>query len=170
MLSRNSLRILCGLSALLLGAGQSPLLAEDIHVPADQPTIQAGIDAAAEGDVVILADATYTGEGNKNLDFRGKAITIRSESNDPTRCLIDCQQDGRGFNFHSGETSASTLSGLTIQNGQVSDAGGGIYCSNSSPTVTHCIFSGNSVTTITDLSVGGGSPDVTRGKTPREEV
>src|SRR5262249_19509425 len=157
------LRILFGLSALLLSAGQSPMLAEDIHVPADQPTIQAGIDAAAESDVVILADATYTGSGNKNLDFHGKAITVRSESNDPRRCLIDCQQDGRGFSCHRGETAASTLSGLTIQNGQVSDAGGGIYCSNSSPTVKNCIFRGNSVPTSTDLSGGGGGPDVTRG-------
>src|SRR5262249_544466 len=96
------------------------------------------------------------GEGNKNLDFRGKAITVRSESNDPALCIVDCQQAGRGFNFHSGETAASTVSGLTIQNGQVSDAGGGIYCNNSSPTVTHCIFSGNRSPTLSDPSRGGG--------------
>ena len=40
-----------------------------IHVPGDQPTIQAGIDAAEDGDIVLVADDTYTGDGNKNLDF-----------------------------------------------------------------------------------------------------
>lgn len=46
-----------------------------IHVPADQPTIQQAIDAAVDGDVVVLVSpGTY----NENIDFKGKAITVRS--------------------------------------------------------------------------------------------
>ncbi len=50
------------------------VLAATIHVPGDQLNIQAGIDAAVDGDIVLLADGTYTGVGNYNIDFSGKSI------------------------------------------------------------------------------------------------
>lgn len=74
--------------------------AATLLVPDQQPTIQAGIDAASSGDTVLVADGTYTDEGNKNLDFKGKAIIVKSE-NGPTNCTIDCGNDGRGFYFAS---------------------------------------------------------------------
>ncbi len=123
-----------------------------LHVPADYPTIQAGIDAAVDGDTVLVADGRYTGIGNKNLDFHGKAITVRSASGDPNLCIIDCQGDGRGFYFHSGEDPDSIIDGLTITNGYAYPPsvlpnvgqGGGVYCSNSSPTLTNCTLIENS--------------------------
>ena len=95
-------------------ASVSTAPADTIHVPADQPTIQAGIDAAADGDVVLIADGVYTGPDNKNLDFAGKAITVRSE-NGRDKCIIDCEEDGRGFYFHSAEGADSILTPEHLQ-------------------------------------------------------
>jgi len=112
----------------------------NIRVPTDYPTIQAGINAAVGGDIVIVADGTYVGSGNKNLDFNGKAITVKSE-NGPETCVIDLQGNGKGFYFHNGETQSSVLSGFTIKNGYA-DHGGAIEC-YSSPIINNCRIIGN---------------------------
>ena len=99
-------------------------------MPGEQPTIQAGIDFAVSGDIVLVADGTYTGAMNKNLDFNGKAIIVISK-NGPENTIIDCQGNGRGFNFHSSEGQDSVVSGFTIKNG-AADGAAGINCYNSS--------------------------------------
>ncbi|MBE0536091.1 MAG: hypothetical protein IH624_10520 [Phycisphaerae bacterium] len=114
-------------------------------------TIQAGIDAAIDGDEVVLANGLYTGNGNRDIEFRGKAIVVRS-ANGPGNCIIDCKASEtnphRGFNFHGAEQEDSVLDGVTITNGYAS-LGGGIYCGHysssgtSSPTIKHCIIRNN---------------------------
>ena len=90
-----------------------PAVADILHVPGDYPTIQAGIDAAVNGDEVVVADGTWTGVGNTNLDFGGRLITVRSDSGDPALCIIDCEWvfEVRGFHFHSGESDQAVVSG-----------------------------------------------------------
>jgi parallel beta-helix repeat protein len=110
-----------------------------IYVPEDKPTIQAGIDAAFDGDRVIVANGVYIGNGNKNIDYRGKAITVQSE-NGPANCIIDCQNGGQGFIFRSNENQNSLVSGFKIINGN-GPFGGGIFCYFSSPTIRNCIIS-----------------------------
>ncbi|MCH8274597.1 MAG: hypothetical protein IH851_07395, partial [Armatimonadetes bacterium] len=78
--------------------------ADILRVPSQYATIQDAIDAAVNSDTVLVEDGIYTGAGNKNLDFGGKLIEVISE-NGPDNCIIDCENDGRGFYFHSGETS-----------------------------------------------------------------
>jgi len=73
--------------------------AATIHVPADQPTIQAGIDATVNGDTVLVADGTYTGDGNRDIDFGGKSIVLKSE-NGSVLTVIDCE--GNPGNVHRG--------------------------------------------------------------------
>jgi len=118
------------------------IIGATIRIPSDYTTIQAGIDAASNGDTVLVADGTYTGVGNKNLDFKGKAITVKSE-NGASACIIDCEGVGQGFHFYSGESADSLLSGFTITNGN-GGYGGGIDCRfSSSPTIRDCIINGN---------------------------
>jgi len=111
----------------------------------DFNTIQAAIDDSNDGDTTVVADGIYIGAGNKNLDFEGRAITVRSE-NGSANCIIDCEYDGRGFYFSNGETASSVLDGFTIRNGSLGWGrnGGGIYCNFSSPTITNCTITGNS--------------------------
>ncbi len=144
-----------------------------IRVPEDYPTIQAAIDAAVDGNNIIVADGTYTDAGNRDIDFKGKAITITSE-NGPVNCIINC--DGslsnphRGFNFHSGEDSNSILSGFTIINGfgpeaelrgvigpDYFPAGGAILCKGSSPTIENCVFRNNEADKRTNKFGRGGA-------------
>ncbi len=112
-------------------------------------TIQAGIDASSNGDTVQVADGTYTGVGNKDLDFGDRAITVGSAGG-PYNCIIDCENNGRGFHFHSGEDLNSVVVGFTITRGNAGLYGGGMFCQDGSPTVKDCIFKGNSA------SHGGG--------------
>ncbi len=116
-------------------------LGNEFRVPGDYPTIQAAIDATIFGDTVLVADGTYTGAGNKNLDFKGKAITVRSE-NGPENCIIDCENNGRGFYFHSGEGEDSVVFGFSIIHGKIG-AGGGILCNSSSPAINNCVIRDN---------------------------
>jgi len=114
--------------------------------------IQEAIDAAVNGDTVLVADGTYTGEGNRDIDFLGKAITVRSAGG-PEACTVDLLLGSyRGFYFHSEESEAARLEGMTIVgNGWFGDPGGGIYCNNASPTII-----GNVITACHSFHIGGG--------------
>jgi hypothetical protein len=104
----------------------------------DFPTIQAALNAAANGDEVVLTDGTFTGEST--LDFHGRAVALRSESDNPRACII--VPHDRGFYMHTGETRQTRVEGITIQGGYDYDQGGGAYLSNASPTFRNCRFEG----------------------------
>jgi len=112
----------------------------------DYPTIQAAIDATVDGDVIELTDGTFRGDGNRDIDYLGKAITVRSQSGSGESCAIDCGgypgHDHRGFEFHSGEGPGSVLQAVTISHGRI-EYGGGIRCEGSSPRLIGCIFADN---------------------------
>jgi parallel beta-helix repeat protein len=122
--------------------------------------IEAAIGASMTGDTVIVLDGTYTGEGNKDLDYSiglvmgTRNITVKSE-NGPLVTLIDCQGAGRGFLFESGETAAARVEGFTIRNGRAT-SGGGMFILASDPTLVNCIFSGNTAASTFSQAFGGG--------------
>ncbi len=122
------------------------------------PTIQAGVDSAAGGDVVLLADGVFRGPGNRNIDFNGKNITVRSNNDIPGNCIIDCEgapniAPRRGFYFHLGESSQSVVKGITIANGYawngsspaINHQGGAVHITSSDPKFENCRFINNVV-------------------------
>jgi hypothetical protein len=124
-----------------------------IKVPLDFDNIQAAIDDANDGDLIFVSDGIYRGQGNRDIDFLGKGIAVRSEHG-PTNCIIDCQgsadEQHMGFLFHSGEGPNSVLDGFTITNGYHEEAGA-ILCTYvsirdfrpSNPTITNCVITNN---------------------------
>jgi hypothetical protein len=129
--------------------------------------IQEAIDTAWNSETILVLDGTYTGGGNRDIDFKGKAIMVRSE-NGPENCIIHSQgvhvscQDPygaeghhRGFYFHSGETQGSTVSGFTITGG-CKLYGGGIHCYRASPTIINNRIIGNTTSFESCGGLGGG--------------
>ena len=148
-----------------------------IHVPDDYPTIQEGIDVAANGDTVLVDDGAYV----ENINFKGKNITVASHylmdgdfshisntiinGNNPTgsdtaSCILFC----------SGEDSTAVLCGFTLTQGAGTHwvdpqfpsytwhSGGGIFIFQSSPTIRNNYIINNHVDDDTgvDGASGGG--------------
>jgi Right handed beta helix region len=121
----------------------SKLSAGVINVPADRPTIQAGIDEALNGDEVVVAPGEYF----ENINLMGKAITLRSTNpTDPGTILntiINGGAVGTVVTCDSGEGPDTVISGFLITNGLASSFGGGMLNDGASPTISHCSFTGN---------------------------
>ena len=119
----------------------------------DFPTIQAAVDSVLDGDIIELADGVFRGEGNWDVDYLGKEITIRSQSGDPYACIVDCEAVGqyhRGF-FFDNVGAGAVLAGITVRNGYADDGGGIICLGSSSPLISRCVFHRN-----TAVVHGGG--------------
>jgi len=155
-------------AGLLLALGcAAPVAALTVRVPADQPTLAAGIAAAAPGDTVLVAPGTYSGLDNRDLDFAGKDLVLRSEAG-ALETTIDCQELGRAIRFHTGETNAAVVDGFTIRNGKMVGFetafwGGAIACDESAPSILRCVFETNTASiggAIALLSTTGAAPAV----------
>lgn len=110
-----------------------------VTVPDRYPTIQEAIDAASDGDEIVVQVGVY----RENIDFKGKNITLRSTDPDNPAIVSETIIDGGGsgivVSFRSGEGEGAVLSGLTITRGS------GIVISGfSSPVIEKCIIEDNS--------------------------
>jgi parallel beta-helix repeat protein len=145
-----------------------------LEVPTDVATIQGAIDLIADdpASIIEVQPGTYV----ESIDFLGKAVTLRSASGDPADTIIDGAGAFNVVRCVSGEGPDTVLEGFTITGGNANgsfpnDGGGGMYNDGSSPTITNCVFSGNSAQfgggminlssspTITNCSFSGNSAD-----------
>ncbi|MHC4945034.1 MAG: right-handed parallel beta-helix repeat-containing protein [Planctomycetota bacterium] len=149
-------------AVVLVAVFSMPVLAfsATIYVPDDYPTIQQAIDAAVDGDTIIVRSGTYV----ENIDFKGKAITVQSEKG-PESTILDGGLKDEVVTFNSGEGYHSILDGFTVTNGNggikcgtatgpliihniikenhASFSGGGIYCYTALPTIAYNTISWN---------------------------
>lgn len=126
-------------AVLIASAAYTSASARTIRVPADQPTIQGGLDVADAGDTVLVAAGTYSGEHNRELDFGGEGIVLTSEAG-AGGTTISCGREGCGVIFSSGETGDAVLSGFTIRYGLAAKGGGIFFENGSSPMVESCVI------------------------------
>ncbi len=112
-------------------------LGATLVVPWEYGTIQEGIVAATDGDMILVAMGTY----HENIDFLGKGVVILAEAGaDAT--VLDGGQSGPVVTFAGGETDQAILSGFTVTNGSA-EIGGGILCEASAPIIMYCTISDN---------------------------
>jgi parallel beta-helix repeat protein len=105
------------------------------------PTIQAAVDSSSPGDTVVLANGTFSGEGNRDIVLWPKTgITVTSIGGSPMTCIIDCggseSEPHRAFDIGS-----NTLTGVTVTNGWQEEGGALILGVGSD--VSNCRFTGN---------------------------
>ena len=139
------------LAAACLATATFAAQARVIHVPAEVATIQGAIDAAVNGDRVLVAPGTYL----ESIDFNGKAITVASEKGAEVT-IIDAGGQRSVALFHSGETRRSVLRGFTLRNGNAADfplTGGGVAIYQASPTIENNVVTDSSACSGNGIAV-----------------
>jgi hypothetical protein len=118
----------------------TPQVIENVNTGRKYNSIQHAIDNAVTGEEIVVGPGIY--QYFENIDFKGKAVTVRStDPNDPSvvvATVINGTGHGPVVTFSGGENANSVLAGFTVTGGSA-----GIYCSAASPAVTFCNIVGN---------------------------
>ena len=120
--------------------------ATTIHVPGDQPTIQAALTAAQSGDTVLVQPGTYP----ENIfwpDVNGIKLVSAGDS---SNTIIDGGAVSSVIYMNPSTATIDTttlIQGFKITNGGNIANGGGVLISNASPVLTRLWITGNTATT-----------------------
>ena len=131
----------CSVIFLFLSYAAGPYIRaqKTILVPQNEATPQEAINAASDGDTLMIAPGTYRGPFN----FNGKAITMIGSG--PGVILDGGSANGPVVTFSSGEMRSSILENVTVQNGisAPSPTAGGIFINQASPTIINSVIQNN---------------------------
>jgi hypothetical protein len=144
--SRTLCRTASVFAAFLMLANHA--FAATLLVPTQYPTIQAAVDNASAGDIIVVAPGEY----GESVNLRGKSIVLRSEID--LGAQIIAPANSRSIVATSGEPSTTRVVGFDLRRG--SSVGGGVKAENASLTIESCMFRESA-------NVGGGAALVTGG-------
>ncbi len=139
-MNSRSICVLALMGVVTLSAGLRPAHAETYLVDDDEPakfrTVQSAVDFARDGDVIIVNPGTYTGSGNRDIDLKGKALTIIGADPYDAAIVGETVIDAGGTDerphraFIIADSNGVEIAGLTLING-VAPMGGAVYCRDS---------------------------------------
>ena len=138
----------------------------------DAPTVQAAIDSASDGEMVLVGPGRYV----ENINLRGKAIHLKSEAGPEATILDGSGEDAPVVTCDSGEGNDTIIEGFTITGGRgwypfghlSAKLGGGISCLDAAPIIRGNIVTGNSAG-WSDLDVDGRGGGISFGG-PRKDL
>ena len=150
-------RSLCILGVFLAILAPASLLAATITVNPGPNAIQIAIDAAGDGDEIVVNQGLY----QEHVNFKGKNIVLRST--DPTSAtvvqntIIQGHWDGSIVTFSGTETSSCLLSGFSLTQGRNDLGGGGIRGNGTRTTISLNRIVDNNTSADPGPNLGGGA-------------
>jgi len=106
--------------------------------------IQDAVDAATDGDLILVTNGTYAGGARVTPDSATNRVVVTKpvvvqSVNGPAVTVIDGATAARCVNLGAG----AQLSGFTLENGYSIVDAGGVYCQDTTALVTNCLLTGN---------------------------
>ncbi len=134
-----------------------------LHVPSQYPTIQAAVDVAVPGDVIVVAAGIYDDNTNQSSPTDTTRCVVRMKSGITIRgagmgeTIIDALSRGRGI--YCEEVVDATIEHLTVRGACTPSYGAGIFCYNgSSPVLNELEITDNDDAAL--LIMNSSSPHV----------
>ncbi len=133
-------------------------------------SIQAALDFAGMGDTILVAPGTYI----ENVELENQSHVIASyylldgDSSHIENTVIDGGGQGQVISMNLAGPNTKLI-GFTITNGYTTTGGAGLYCVNSFPTISNCIFKENNAG-ISNPSINGGSISANYSEITMEHV